>query len=603
MTLTVTVLSILCYLRDHDYDGDASLDVGSLISPVSGLAILAAVLSLLGVLVLNLKGENHVALLAAVIIALSIAAIAASKRTDASVVIALLFVSIGLVLRSSLVSPFLWGADIQYENYVTDLTLHNSHWSPGISYSPNAMLSLAILAPFYSICSGASSIWVFKVAFPLLFSLVPLAIFCLFRDQFGPRAAFVGAVLFMAFFGFYGEMLQLAKQEIAEIFLAVLLVAMFDGRVRPIARSLMMLFFGFSMIVSHYGLSYFFLIGLIMALVVGKGLKRQHVNPERRIVSSSFVFSYVILLALWYTYVSGGATLALIVDIARVISSTFGAEFLNPDAAQGLALVVTPGVSVLHEVSKYLQIAAQLLIAIGLFSISIGRKNTMNPKEVAQKVYLTFSWIAFSMMLAAIAVPFFSSALNTTRLYQIALFFLSPFLLIGLASAMDALRRVSSGRLACNRNTLFKIAALFVAVFFIFNSGLIYEISGDHPTAITLSNKVDFARFNSQEVSCGEWLLETKGATPVYADQYRMLLLVGLGWNSTHRLPADLNKTPAESYIFLGSNNINQNMVVALRMVGTVKTTELVSSQLIVDNRSVIFDNGGARVYFSGLPS
>ena len=52
------------------------------------------------------------------------------------------------------------------------------------------MLSISMLAPVYSIFMNIDITWVYKIVFPLLFSLLPVALFEVYRRHPGKTSRF-----------------------------------------------------------------------------------------------------------------------------------------------------------------------------------------------------------------------------------------------------------------------------------------------------------------------------------------------------------------------------------------------------------------------------
>src|SRR5207249_11266556 len=98
----------------------------------------------------------------------------------------------------------------------------------------------------------------------------------------------------------------------------------------------------------------------------------------------------------------------------------------NPNTAQGLGLILKGQSSPLHVVSKYVQLLTQFLIPIGFAAVLIGRS-----KEKFTTTYLGLSTANLILLIAGVAIPFFASSLNASRLYQLALVFMAPFFVIG----------------------------------------------------------------------------------------------------------------------------------------------------------------------------
>ena len=88
----------------------------------------------------------------------------------------------------------------------------------------NGMLSVVALAPIYSLISSLDLVWVFKLVYPVIFALVPVGLYQIFRRQLNDKVAFLSCFFFMSFAPFYVQMTTLARQEVAELFFVLLIL-------------------------------------------------------------------------------------------------------------------------------------------------------------------------------------------------------------------------------------------------------------------------------------------------------------------------------------------------------------------------------------------
>ena len=90
-------------------------------------------------------------------------------------------ISLSLLLHTSLISSYIWGADINTEYIYSNLVLVNSHWNWTITNDVNAMLSIVMIAPIYSVFLNLNLVWLLKIVYPTLFELVTLVLFIIFK--------------------------------------------------------------------------------------------------------------------------------------------------------------------------------------------------------------------------------------------------------------------------------------------------------------------------------------------------------------------------------------------------------------------------------------
>jgi len=626
ISVVVLVLCVLCYIRDKDFSDPGSIDVGNILSPPVLFLCLIPFLAILGTYFVNFHHNNILLMFLIIIIALIVVLIAFDKFIPKNLYpLAVFIIAISLLYHRSLISMYLWGWDIHLELYLTNLVKMNSMWDPTLYGGCNAMLSLVMLAPIYSIVTHMDITWVFKIIYPLLFALVPLGLYRVFQKQTDDKIAFLSCFFFVSLFTFYTEMLALARQQIAELFLVLLILLMIDKNMDKMKRAFLSIVFGISLAVSHYGLSYIYMFCLISAwliLISGEdpwvqklmnnfyskfGRKKEKVagNPgslkikiENRTISSTFVLLFTTFTLAWYLYVSSSSAFNAIVHIGDHIASSIFTDFLNPEAAEGWRIITGETVSPLHSVLKYLHLLSQFFIFVGVITLLLKRVNTKFERE-----YAAFSLVNFVICFGGIALPFFASSLNTTRLYQITLIFLAPFCIIGGITVFKMMSRIVKASWTDQhvRSSL-KILSVFFAIFLLFNSGWVYEVAKDYPPAL-LNNTIDYPRFNEQEVLTGVWLNNEKDTrVNVYSDEYRGLLLLGI-LGEGHVFYGDNEITtwmPNNIYIFLGHENVKNGKIT---LIMPTKERRPVSLQNLTFyntllNMNRIYNNGDAQVYY-----
>ncbi|MDD2473980.1 MAG: DUF2206 domain-containing protein [Methanoculleus sp.] len=272
----------------------------------------------------------------------------------------------------------------------------------------------------------------------------------------------------------------------------------------------------------------------------------------------------------WYMFVAGGTSFDTIVSIIDHIGNTIFVDLLNPEETEGLDLLISTPQSLLHTVAKGLHLITLALIVVGFVAIWFRRKNTRFSRE-----YIAFSFIALLFGVAGVLVPNFSSTLNTSRLYQIVLIFLSPFCVVGGISMLAApgayINKLRSGRLA-GRTPLVLMSVLF-SLLFLFSTGWIYECANDQPSSIALSQNsikkyggdtpknVFYGTFIPEhDVFGARWLGRyMENGSVVYADRTRKDNVL-TSYGSLARTPPFLPETDFEpvlgAYVYLATYNI-----------------------------------------------
>jgi uncharacterized membrane protein len=512
-----------------------------------------------------------------------------------------LSLSSSLLLHTSLVSHHLWGYDINLEYFLSHRVLENSIWNPvgttTFESTSNGMLSLMILPPVLSLSLDMDLVWIFKVVYPLFFALVPVGLYIVYARQIGSKPAFLAVMFFVSMFVFFTTMSALAKQELAEFYMVLCLMLLLDNIIPRITRSLLLIIFLFCLVVSHYGVSYYFAFLLIFGLILNSlGSRKGYATNDR---NSSYRFPLILLgfIFVWYCYVSGSAAFAAVVRLVDQVGTTFYKEFLNPAYAQGIAVVLTGTVTPLHRMAKYLHLLCQFIIVIGFILAVWKRKSVKMDKD-----YRAFSWASLLVMFAGISLPFFAHSLDVTRLYHLGLMILAPYLVIGIMYFGAFLSKIiHNSRVSIGNNKVgVTMAVSFLAVFLLFNTEFVYQISDDVVESIALNPKIEYPRFNEMEYAGADWLVGFSDDVPLYADAYRSLLLGSFDWERVKSYPQDLNSTPRDNYAYFGTVNSEQGRVLIRTTKDISVSWSYVSAGAITEGNNRIYDAGGASVFFGG---
>ena len=349
ISILVLGLTLVCYIKEKGKNSRKSLKTIPLNlkifgNPINLLVILLPFLSIVGTFLMNDYNQNFLSLLLILLILLIIFYVSLkSSIPNYLYYLAVFSISISLLYNTTLISNYIWGGDIQYEYYLANLVLNNSFWDQTSPIGINGMLSIVMLAPIFSKVLNINLIWVFKIVYPTIFSLLPVGLFCLYKKQFDNKTAFISTFFFMSFVVFYVEMMQLARQQIAELFLVLLLLLMLNGQINKMKRSLLFVIFALSIIVSHYGLSYLFVLFLLVVVIISILVNRPNFktkyfsnlrkNPIMKL-STTFSILFIIFALGWYIYVSGKSNFQSLLQVSNNVISNL-TDLFNPISSQG----------------------------------------------------------------------------------------------------------------------------------------------------------------------------------------------------------------------------------------------------------------------------
>lgn len=563
--------------------------------------VLLPFISIIGTFLLNDYNHNLLQILVIILIAIMFILIGFNKIQKELYIPTLFLLTLSILYHNSLVSYQIWGWDIQLEYFLSSNVLKEGYWSISTISTYNSALSITLFAPIFSLISEINLTNVFKWIYPLIFSLVPLGLYNIFQKQIGEKYAILSSIFFISFFAFSMDLLQIARQQIGELFL-ILLISLIISQIKSIQKSVLLVVFAISLVLSHYALSYIYL-GLLLFLAISMMfMKYYHLNKNIKNQSNifNFILFFFVLTLAWYLYSSGGVNLENIVNIFNKIIVGINNDFLNPENVQGLFLINKSSQSFLRSISKYFHIATILFINLGVLLLILSYKfpkfkTKLNNMKIE---FLCFSFASYLILINSVTLPMFASALNTSRIYQISIIFLAPFCIIGgLIFFRFILSRINKYSENAKENS-YKLMSIFLTIFFLFNSGAIYEISNDPDASFTFNNQLDFPKFTQTDSEGSKWLYAKNDSGYIYADHYRVLIFDRFSINRQHTFPSDLKNIKNESYIFLGSYNIKNNKFLFSKKEG-VNIVGLEYLNLDFTNQlDLIYDNGGSKNLF-----
>jgi uncharacterized membrane protein len=609
-SLLIIFLCILCYLKaDKNFESSIKFSkiIGNmLINYKINFVILLIIMSIIGTFILNYYHTNYLLILLILFICLIYILIALDKIENQYYPIIIFSVSLALLFHNTLISSSIWGGDIQFEYSLANLVLQSGFWDYTLPSHYNGMLSVVMLAPILSIMGDIDLNWVFKIIYPFIFALVPVILYNIFIKQTTSKISVLSSLFFVSLSSFFFILPQIGRQMVAELFFSLLILLIISKNLNGKIKSFFLIYFGLALVISHYALSYLFIFYLVIMgsiIFLGKNYIKRTVQFNWK--HNTFIIFFIILAISWYIYTSSSLNFQSILNLVSKISSYFLSDLLNPQSVQGLDIIMTGAKSNVSSLTFLFYLFSQVFITIGIISqlfIVLGKLKRIKNLFNFSKEYLILAFASYSICIIAIIVPFFAQALDTVRLYHIALFILSPYFIIGIIISMYILKQLIKSK--SNYNIIpisFKISSIFLCIFLLLNSGVIHEISGeDHPfspVSVSIDNSTDYPLFNKMETIGVDWLKKYRTSKIVYADKYRWLLLKRKDWD-VGNLITNANQTfPKRSYIYLGTlNKKNNELLVFIRGSGSPKLVYL-SSDSIIDNKNKIFDDGGSEIF------
>jgi|GEM_PF-2354764 len=416
------------------------------------------------------------------------------ESADVLFVLALSCISLCLLLSNALVSMNITGQDIHQEFYLFERVLETGQWQWNASTQElgtryNSALSITILPSIVSIVSGVDAVSVFKFIFPIIFSLVPIILYKTYRKILTPQNAFISVFLVMAYPNYYTEMLGLARQQIAEVFLTLLVLMSLSFQTgknyerRRTSQSIVMILLSLSIILAHYSIAYIFFILLIVSILAGR-ISPRNAKP---LLDRETSLLWVVLAVGWYFFLAGGSS--LLDAIHRIQGVTGGiSDFFSLEARPTIvqeAIATNAGGGVLHLLSRVTQYAVVIGIILGVFALYVKRN-----KSDAEKKMLPLMATSVGLLIATVILPFFANLFNFSRFFHVALLFVAPCFAIGLEWADLSFRSIFRFRFPSSSlhlptgKTIAAVAMVAVlSSYFLFTSGWVWAITMDKPVS------------------------------------------------------------------------------------------------------------------------
>lgn len=232
------------------------------------------VMSILGATRLNNGGDGKITFFMLIALGIYCAVLVYASSCKESIgknviPVALFFISLALLFMTSLRGWNITGHDVQREYYVFELTKNSGLWLISNFHDAyNACLSITILPTIFSKLLKFSDPYVYKVFFQIIFAVVPGLIYITFRRYVSNVIAFLSTIYFISFPTFFGDMPMLNRQEIAFLFLALMIYCIFDRHMSLFVKRSLFVVFGFGMVLSHYSTTYTVIALLIFLIVI-----------------------------------------------------------------------------------------------------------------------------------------------------------------------------------------------------------------------------------------------------------------------------------------------------------------------------------------------
>jgi uncharacterized membrane protein len=558
------------------------------------------------------------------------------RRIDSRIYPLVVFlISISMLLLLALRSRHLVGIDTHLEYYFFQHTLQNGRWQIFMGNAYEGCLSITILPTVFQSVLNVDPEYLFRILYPLIFSISPVIIFIISRQFVRNHAALLASFIFMAQPLFF-DTTSNARSSVALLFFALTVMVLLHGGISKFNKGLLFVIFAFSCVVSHYSTSYVFFILLLLTWVIVKVVTMVRpsrsrttllTEPKRGIgsypqelavtsdtkkptLSASVTAGQVLILFglifLWQSQASGVGikpVAQFITDCFKSIASFFQVEARGETAAAALGFNLGEK-SVPQLLEFFFSWLIIVFITVGLLATllryiprpaSWNRRVRRLPQYLVRDFsgeFVTMSLIGFAVLAASLAVPYIFRGFDVSRTYMQMMIFLSLFLVVGGAVLTKLVR--------------FKYTYVLILIvlvpYFLCTTGTIYQAFGS-PRSMVLNSaglQYDMLFVHDQETACAKWLGQhatLSESSPVAADHlagYRLISQAGISPSIISDVAFQLSEPVSRGYIFLTYTNTVSRMYIYEG--AALEERSLSERQSLFEDKDIIYCNSGSEI-------
>ena len=623
VTISAIVLFLLafCYIREKkNLSKTISINIEKLFHPSTFAFLLLPFLSVFGTYMLNFYDNNIVLLVMLAIISIIPILVASNKIPKEAYPLAIWCISISLLFYHTLILS-------RFVNSGSFLMMEETgFWDLKIPGTHTPLLAKSLIPfIFFDICR-ISSMFTYKIIYPLLFSIVPVVLYQVFNRQIKENVAFLSSFFFMSTYFFITIISEIARTGFAILFFVFLMLLMTDKGMNRVKKSGLAIIFAFCVVMSHYGVSYLIMFALVSALFFLL-LSKQVANQPNKVTvlsTTTFVSLYLVFIIAWYMYTGGAKGFNWFVNFANHVVNSVKEEFLATESSWTLSSVGKTYSSLSIEITKYLFVVACIFIAIGIIYLVYSR--LFSKQRTFHDEYAIYSIVFFGLLVVATLFP--TGSTDIGRPFQLFACFLAPFCIIG-GTKLIELGKKSLGFVINRRRSLntqktkhnLIIFSVFLTIFLLFNSGFVSEVIlkdysaevGISKTRIMESEVTNssihakmwfyFLYTPEQDLFSSEWfILNGNLKRRVQTDYIGTLRLSSyLTTTAVKKLIEEdkcvLFMTPAtkDYYVYLGYHNCVNGVLLHDRFSKWDYISEI---QPTLEKKNKIYTNGGSVIYY-----
>jgi uncharacterized membrane protein len=645
LNVSLVLLLFAAYTRNHDL----SIKIEPLhLNRITWIFMMVAALFPLGAtwgaIQLNIGAGNYLSMVTLGVIGVFVfALVLLHQRVHPSVFPwAIYTIGLALLLIYSMRSSYVMGWDVNLEYDLFQRTVTDQYWSISpLRDQYESCLSITILPAIFAEFLSLDDVLIFKLLFQMYFAFVPLAVYLLFRDLIGPIASFLAGFLIVSQIWYTQVMPALVRQEIAFLFLLLILLTVVKSSLHSRTRQYLLYFCMIALVVSHYSTSYIWAAVLIIYHMLYFTMRHHIITFSRPnpVLSVANTAATIAVIFLWNAHIAqtSSTTQNFMQNIQANLVREFSVESilsgldnlllrgstpntqerldeyliqvttyyrneypdlewfdpatyqhfeLQPIQARiiyGQAEELGPIITRASQIARFVLIVPLPVLGIGVLFWFFLRKSLSRPD------LFLLAAAALPLLVLVAFLPIIKLNYNLFRLHIQLLVLLAYPTMVAALFVFGRLKQVGMGFLGL----------IFVAAY-LFMSGFTIQYTGG--TAVEHLNNFGegYAKYYTfpEEVAAAEWLVENSDSEAfIYADQPASLRLIAHTRIDAQRILNDVFPSTLDrnAYVYMSATNTLEGRV--LLLYGDAMISFAFPRQFLDENKDLVYSNGTSLVF------
>jgi uncharacterized membrane protein len=626
------ILAVIAYIRNINtvFGNISALKLNVKEKSYLLIPFIFPLLSIFGMLVMNSTNNNVILMILLCLIAAFVIFIAIKHNNVPEKIypLTIILIGIGVILLLALRSNYIIGVDIHSEYSVFQQTLENERWQILSNSILDSCLSISILPTVYQSFLHINSEYLFKLLYPLLFSISPLVVYLITKKYLNGFYSFLASIFFISQYYFVNAEIS-PRTVIAILFFALAFLVLFANELNAGNKYILFIIFAAACIVSHYATTYIFFIILVLTwilmrispaifstqrkpdVIIPQNTHGDNLNSRPAIWSRSRQFlTFIpvaivfIMLFIWYSLVTGPAFRNGVGFISQTFNSLQNFFDMENRGASGTALGVGfYAETIPQQINFVVSWLTVIFIIFGLLDVVYKNsrfhfldKNYQSIGLVIDMEYFSLSVVCCLILGISLGLPYIFIGYDLNRTYTLMITILSSFFIIGGMFISDII----------HNKFAYLVIIIVLIPYFLCSTGFMYQIFGNPQQIILNSTGVqyDLYYFHDQELYADYWLNNNRIlSTPIYTDftgQERLESGTNISVNSILDLENYLNgQKPLDGYIYLGYNAVVDGYLDVLNNVTKLSTEVSIntySSKITANDK--IYSNGETDLWY-----